>query len=89
MIAKNMLKFAEALALQMPLRFGPLRQLKQARPTTRAGRAARSARAAIRRAALKLRVIYPMPKPKSTAKRDTRISMQWPLPFTAIALELF
>lgn len=59
MIAKNLMRFAEAMALQLPLPFGPLRMLKQARPTTKAGRAARAARAIVRRATLKIKVIYP------------------------------
>jgi len=60
MIAKNLLKHAEALALQLPLPFGRLRMLRQARPTTRTGRAARAARKAIRAALLKVKVIYPI-----------------------------
>lgn len=72
MIAKNLIRFAEAMALQLPLPFGPLRMLKQSRPTTRAGRAARAARSIARRALLKVRVIYPAkpcrrpPQPKAT-----------------------
>lgn len=58
MIAKNLLKFAEALALQLPLPFTRLRMLKQARPTTRAGRIARAARAPERRALLSIKVRY-------------------------------
>lgn len=68
MIARNLLKYAEALALQLPLPWGRrMRRLKLARPTTSAGRAARAARAAVRRAALAVRVIYParrQPAPK-------------------------
>lgn len=82
MIAKNLLKFAEAMALQLPLRFGPLRMLKQARPTSRAGRAARAARAMIRRAALAVKILYPTPKPK--AKATTKASAR-----TATQLSLF
>lgn len=70
MIAKNLLKFAEAMALQMPLRFGPLRMLKQARPTSRAGRAARAARALIRRAALSIKVRYPAPNAARQVKKQ-------------------
>lgn len=69
MIAKNLLKFAEAMSLQLPLRFGPLRMLKQARPTSRAGRAARAARALIRRAALAVKVMYAEPKAVRPARR--------------------
>lgn len=69
MIAKNLLKFAEAMALQLPLRFGPLRMLKQARPTSRAGRAARAARAAIRRAALAVKVMYQEARAKRPATK--------------------
>ena len=68
MIAKNLLKFAEAMALQLPLRFGPLRMLKQARPTSRAGRAARAARAVIRRAALAVKIMYAAPKAPIAAR---------------------
>lgn len=59
MIAKNFLKYAQAMALQMPLPFRALKMLKQSRPTTKAGRAARAARAAIRKAALAIKVVYP------------------------------
>lgn len=58
-IAKNFLKCAAAMALQLPLPFGPLRRLKQARPTTRLGRLVRAARAPIRRALLAIKAIYP------------------------------
>lgn len=76
MIAKNMLKYAEALAIQLvlPLR---LRQLKQGRPTTRAGRIARAARSAFRKAALAVRVIYPTPKRPAQRKSPER--PQWQL----------
>lgn len=81
MIARNLLKYAEALALQLPLPWGPrMRQLKQARPTTRAGRAARAARAAVRRAALAVRVIYPtrrQPAPRRTQASSS--AQQMPL----------
>lgn len=70
MIAKNLLNFAEAMALQLPLRFGPLRMLKQARPTSRAGRAARAARAWVRRAALAVKVMYAAPKAARPARRQ-------------------
>lgn len=66
MIARNLVKYAEAMALQMPLPFGRLRMLRQSRPTTRAGRAARAARKAIRAALLKVTVIYPA-KPQRRA----------------------
>lgn len=74
MIAKNLLKYAEALAIQLvlPLR---LRALKQARPTTRAARAARAARSALRRAALAVRVVYPAPKTKT--KRVPKAEKPW------------
>jgi hypothetical protein len=61
-IAANLKKYAQALALQLPLPLGPLRMLKQARPTTRAARLARSARRWIRAAALKVKVMYPPKK---------------------------
>lgn len=86
MIAKNMLRFAEAMALQLPLPFGPLRMLKQARPTTRTGRAARAARAVLRRALLKVRVIYPTKPCRCPSPPKTKPSMfQMPL---AIGLDL-
>jgi hypothetical protein len=75
MIAKNLLKYAEAIALQLPLPFRRLIMLRQSRPTTRAGRAARAARAAIRRIRLAIRVIYPT-KPVKT-KKPTRSETQW------------
>lgn len=83
MIAKNLLKFAEAMALQLPLPFKRLRMLCQSRPTTRAGRAARAARAHIRRAILAVTVIYPVATPKAPAKRlmDNRAA-QMPLQWT-------
>lgn len=82
MIAKNLLKYAEAMALQLPLRFGPLRMLKQARPTTRAARKARAARAWIRRAALAVKVMYAAPKaPIAARKKSTEC--------TALQLSLF
>lgn len=62
MISKNLLKFAEAMALQLPLPFKRIRLLCQSRPTTRAGRAIRAARADLRRAILAQKVIYPAPK---------------------------
>lgn len=71
MIARNLLKFAEAMALQLPLRFGPLRMLRQSRPTTRAGRATRAARADLRRAILAVKVIYPAQKLIAPAHRPT------------------
>lgn len=80
MIARNLLKYAEALALQLPLRFGPLRMLRQSRPTTRAGRAARAARAGLRRAILAMKVIYPAPKEYAPApKRIDNRAAQIPL----------
>lgn len=68
MIARNLIKFAEAMALQLPLRFGPLRMLRQSRPTTRAGRAARAARSAIRKAALAIRVMHIVKPTRATPK---------------------
>lgn len=62
MIAKNLLKFAEAMALQLPLPFKRLRMLCQSRPTSRAGRRARAERASLRRAILAMKVIYPAKK---------------------------
>lgn len=80
MIAKNLLKFAEAMALQLPLPFKRLRMLCQSRPTTRAGRAARAARAHIRRAILAVTVIYPIPKvyapmPKRINNKDAQMPL--------------
>lgn len=80
MIAKNLLKFAEAMALQMPLPFKRLRMLCQSRPTTRAGRVARAARAGLRRAILAIKVIYPEPKVLAPLpKRINNKSAQMPL----------
>jgi len=80
MIAKNLMKYAEAMAVQMVLRFGPLRTLRLARPTTRAGRAARAARSAIRRAILSVRLMYPTKRKLSPVQRkiDNRAA-QMPL----------
>lgn len=75
MIAINLLKYAEAMALQLPLPFRRLVKLRQSRPTTRAGRAARAARAAIRRLQIAIRVIYPI-KPVKT-KKPTRSETPW------------
>ncbi|MGC4062572.1 MAG: hypothetical protein QM749_17695 [Aquabacterium sp.] len=80
MIAKNLLKYAQAFALQLPLRFGPLRMLRQARPTTRAGRIARAARKLIRTALIKRKVVYPVkhkprPKPKQIASSMMQLSL--------------
>ena len=75
MIAKNLLKYAEAMALQLPLPFRRLVMLRQSRPTTRAGRTARAARAAIRRLQLAIRVIY-ITKPVKT-KKPTRSETPW------------
>lgn len=62
MIARNLLRYAEAMALQLPLPFPRrLRMLRSSRPTTRAGRAARAARAAVRKALLTVKVRYPAP----------------------------
>lgn len=46
MIATNYRRFAEALALQLPLPFGPALVWNGSRPTTRVGRAMRAVRAA-------------------------------------------
>lgn len=86
MIAKNLLKFPEAMALQLPLPFKRLRLLCQSRPTTRAGRAIRAARAGLRRAMLAVKVIYPVAKAKAPGKKlmDNRAA-QMPLQWTAPA----
>ncbi|CAH0352827.1 hypothetical protein [Aquabacterium sp. CECT 9606] len=86
MIAKNLRKFAEAFALQLPLPFGRLRMLKQARPTTRAGRAARAARRIIRAAALKIRVLY-RPRMKKAPRRAPEFQTMFQLAFALANLE--
>lgn len=80
MIAKNLMKYAEAMAVQMVLRFGPLRTLRLARPTTRAGREARAARSAIRKAFLSVRVMYPAKrKTAPRQRRNDNRAAQFPL----------
>lgn len=80
MIAKNLTRYAEAMALQLPLPFPhTLKRLRLARPTTRAGRIARALRASIRAAAIAVRVIYPVPKPRAP-RRPAEVATMWQLP---------
>ena len=72
MIAKNLLKYAQAMAVQMVLPF-KLRMLRSARPTTRLGRAARSARAATRRTLLAIKVIYPVKVKRATRPKKAEV----------------
>jgi hypothetical protein len=79
-IAANLKKYAQALALQLPLPFGRLRMLRQARPTTRAGRIARAARKLIRAALIKRKVVYPIklkprPRPQEIASSMLQLSL--------------
>lgn len=85
-IAANLKKFAEALALQLPLPFRGFRRPSIARPTTRAGRIARAARSAIRKAALAIKIKRPGPRPKAAA-RATELQTMFQLTFTLTRLE--
>lgn len=86
MIAKNLLRYAEAMALQLVLPFRhALKRLRLARPTTAAGRAARALRAPLRAAAIAVRVMYPQkrkPAPRRVGGAPV-MCVQLPLPLRA------
>jgi len=76
MIASNFRRYAEALALQLPLPFAhALRRLKLARPTTQQTRTARAARKLDRLTAIARRIIWPMKQ--AHAKRSQKPELQW------------
>jgi hypothetical protein len=86
-IAANLKRFAEAMALQLPLPFRGFRRPNLARPTTRAARIARAARSAIRKAALAIKTERPAPKPVPPAKpTETQTMFQLTMALTRLEI---
>jgi hypothetical protein len=73
-IAQNFRRFAEALALQMPLRFGHALVWHTSRPTTTWGRRMRKIRGEL--AALVGRIVYPEQTARAPKPRETRTGVQ-------------
>jgi len=73
-IAQNFRRYAEALALQMPLRFGHRLVWHTSRPTTTWGRRMRKVRGQL--ADLVGRIVHPEPKAYAPRASDTRVSVQ-------------
>lgn len=74
MIAQNYRRWPEALALQLPLRFGHRLVWHTSRPGSAWGRRMRKVRGQL--AALVGRIVYPEPKSYAPKPRDTRVTVQ-------------
>jgi len=73
-IEQNYRRWPEALALQLPLRFGHRLVWHTSRPGSAWGRRMRKVRGQL--AALVGRIVYPEPKSYTPKPRDTRVTVQ-------------